>query len=340
MKPTRADVAKLANVSPALVSYVVNGGPRAVSPQARKRIEDAIELLDYHPNPIARALQSGSTKMIGLITPSPTNLYFAELAQLIEEEVSASSNLLVMGITNEDPSRELRYVKAFASRHLDGLLIVSSRAADLVEEASKELPIVTLDRTSRLSGASSVFIDNKNGAEIAVRHLQEHGIGTIACIGGPKGLLLSEERISGWKTQQETANLEATPALISRGTFTPLGGYRAFRNLVSTPEFKEKLSNSKGPIGLFISSDAQAIGVLRACHELKLRIPEDISFTSFDGAGNRFNQVPEFTSLRQPLKKLAKTSIEELFRLIAEPKQSPREILLEGSLRIGETCGC
>jgi LacI family transcriptional regulator len=339
MPATRADVARLAGVSPALVSYVLNNGPRKVSPEARARIERAIETLGYRPNAVAQALRGLNTRLIGLLTPAPTNAYFAELAECIERRVFDSGNLLLIGMTNEDPSRELRYVNAFVDRRVDGLLVISSRVQPMIARAAEGVPAVAVDRASAAPGFSSVCINSVHGAQMCVEHLQGHGIRTIACVAGPRDLLSSEDRIRGWRRQQDRLGLPASEDLVANAPFTEEGGYAALRELIDLGPFADALRAGQ-PLGLFVSSDVQAIGVLRACSEQGIRVPEDIAIASFDGTRLGASLVPPLTSFRQPLETIAAMAVEELQRRVASADLEPRDLTVEGNLRIGRSCGC
>lgn len=109
MAVTRSDVARAAGVSPAVVSYVLNGGPRPVSAAARSRVEAAIDELDYRPNAIASALRGGSTHSVGMLSPDPLDPYFAELSEAMEREFSSAGYVVLTGHTRGDKTREERY---------------------------------------------------------------------------------------------------------------------------------------------------------------------------------------------------------------------------------------
>lgn len=199
MTVTRADVARRARVSPAVVSYVVNGGPRGVAPATRARVEAAIEELGYRPNAVAQALRNSATRTIGLVLPNQTNQYFAELTEEIERAAFEAGYLLLVGITHDDLERERRYVEMFVDRRVDGLLLVSGRAGELIARDSPGTPTVAVDREARIPGASTVKVDNALGAAQATGHLLAHGLSLVACVAGPRGISLSAEREDTWR---------------------------------------------------------------------------------------------------------------------------------------------
>lgn len=339
MTITRADVAKLAGVSPAVVSYVINDGPRGVSADARARVEAAIETLGYRPNAVARALRKSSTQTIGLIVPNQTNEYFAELTEEIERQAFERDYLLLVGITHDELARERRYVELFVDRRVDGLLVISGRAGELIAHEIRHTPAVAVDRAAQISTASDVYIDNQLGARQTVEHLQAHGIRTIACIAGPRDILLSTDRESGWREQTLAGGQEASPALVLSAPFTSAGGREGCAELLAREPMQRALANGQ-QVGIFVSSDAQAQGVYQACAERGLRIPDDIAVVSFDGSEAGAHANPTLTSYRQPTDEIARVAIEELVRRIDDASSSPQTLRITGNLRIGASCGC
>lgn len=338
MVVTRAQVARLAGVSPSLVSYVTNDGPRSVSPQARARIERAIEELGYTPNAVAQALRGGGTRTIGLLIPTAVNPFFGELSTAIEKELFDSGNTLAVGITNDELDRELRYLKTLLARQVDGIMVISSHSrATLDELASARTPAVVIDRLPEEIDVSTVAVDNRHGTMAAVSHLHEHGHEVVACIGGRAGTASADERVEAWRLQQEAAGFDSSDALVTRTDFTEQGGYDAAMTLLG--DSSRYRDGARRPRGLFVSSDIQATGVLLACHELGLSVPGDIAIVSFDGTEAGTFAVPPLTSYRQPVEELARLAVSGLLERIEEPGLPPQHRTPRGSLRIGRSCG-
>jgi LacI family transcriptional regulator len=332
MTVTRADVAKRADVSPALVSYVLNGGPRSVSPAARARIERAIEELDYRPNSIAQALRGAATKTIGLLIPSAVNRFFGELATAIEKELFEVGNTLAVGISADDPARESRYIDTFLDRRVDGIMVISSHSREtLARLAETSTPVIVLDRVPNDLPVSSIAVDNRAGASASVSHLREHGHTAIACIGGRIGTPSADERVLAWQDDLASAGLPAS--LLARADFTERGGYDAARELFDS-------GRAPRPTALFVSSDIQTTGVLRACADLGLRVPDDLAIVSFDGTPSASYAVPAITSYRQPTTMMARSAVQGLLSHIADASQQPAATIWPGELAIGTSCGC
>lgn len=333
MVATRADVARLAKVSPALVSYVLNDGPRAVSAAARERIEHAIEALEYRPNSIAQALRGASTRTIGLLLPSAVNRFFGELATAIEEALFAAGNTLAVGISADDPVRESRYIDTFLDRRVDGIMLISSHSSDtLIRLAEAGTPAMVLDRVPRGVDVSSVTVDNRSGVRAAVEHLSVvHGHTRIGCIGGRVATESADERVLAWRDGLDGS--QESESILARADFTEEGGYDAMRALLRLPA-------ADRPTAVFISSDVQANGALRACADAGVRVPEELAIVSFDGAPSAAYSVPSITSYRQPVDRIAQSAVEGLLAQIADPLRPATHTLLTGSLVLRASCGC
>ena len=340
MAVTRADVAQLARVSPAVVSYVLNDGPRPVSAGTRARVEEAIAALDYRPNAVASALRGGLTRSMGLLIPDPVNPFFAELAGEVEKALFDHGNTLSIGITNDDAARELAYVRSFVSRRFDGLVLVSSRAIAGVEERElASTPVLLLDRAAEHPGIASVHIDNIDGASRATEHLQRHGHTLIALVAGPPTTRVTAERIAGWRSQQSRAGLDHGDDLVAFADFSETGGVAAASSLLAE-HGRPAARRGRRPTALVVSSDVQAMGVLHACHTAGLRVPEDVALVSFDGTtASRYAQ-PSMTTVRQPIPTIAGIAVAHLLERIAHPDTTVRHTTVRGNLRIGGSCGC
>ena len=197
---TRDDVAKLAGVSSATVSYVVNNGPRPVSDETRRRVLQAIQALDYVPSAAARSLKVKRTSTIGLMIPDILNPIFAALAKVVEDELLAAGHSVILCNSYEDPRRELVYLQMLWGKQVDGLLLISTSRNVVTlhrfEEARK--PIVLIDRRVPDLAADCVLPDNEAGSYEAVRHLIACGHTRIGLINLPVSLTPGAGRLAGY----------------------------------------------------------------------------------------------------------------------------------------------
>lgn len=334
MAVTRADVAKLAGVSPAVVSYVLNPGSRPVSADARRRIEAAIRELDYRPNAIAQALRRSSTMSIGLMVPDLANPVIAALVREIEDIAYDLGYVMFVGTVGHDSDREERYVRNYADRQVDALVVVGAHRSDVLREVSRQgMPVMVLDRIERGMGLSSVVPEGRDSARRAVEHLiEEHGHTRIACIGGPAGLGGgAEDRVLGWRDALDLAGLPSGDDLLHRATaFTRSAGHLAARAMLD-------VSNATG---VFVAADVQAVGVIGAIREAGQLVPRDIAVASFDGSELAERAFPGLTSVDAKVGEVARITMRRLVAKLDKSDLSETHDVIETELVVRRSCGC
>ncbi|AUG75061.1 LacI family transcriptional regulator [Kitasatospora sp. MMS16-BH015] len=344
---TRQDVARLAGTSPSVVSYVLNNGPRTVAPATRERVLAAVKELDYRPNAVARSLRLSHTMTLGLVVPDAANPFFAELARALEDHAWAAGYTLLVGNTVDDPGREAGYIRTFIDRQVDGLVLIPAQGDQpwRAELARSGVPALVFDRELTGAPISQVLVDNTQGAREATEHLLAHGRRRVGCIAGPLGIHPTVDRVVGWRRALEAAGLkagtgsggrtgwescpEAAPLL--HGSFGRLDGYRSGRAL---------LARDRAVDALFVTSDEQAAGVLRAATELGLRVPEDLALVSFDGIAGGAYTTPALSTMRQPVDELGRTAIARLLDRMKDPDLPPTRDVLPVALLTRGSCGC
>jgi len=330
---TRRDVARLAGTSDALVSYVLNGGPRRVAPHTRERILAAIEELGYRPNAVARSLKTSRTLTIGLVVPDNSNPFFAELARVIEDVGFASGYTMLLGNAMGDDAREAAYIRTLLDRQVDGLIVVPAHGPRswTTELSDQDVPRLVLDRELDLPGATQVLTDNEGGGYQATTHLLGHGRQRIGCIAGLEGIHPTVDRVAGWRRALVDAGRDPAGASLVHVPFGRADGYRAGRRLLAGPQ---------RPDALFVASDEQAIGVLRAAAELGVRVPDDVAVCAFDGIDGSAYTVPALTTMRQPFDDLGRSAVEWLLAKITDPTLPAQRITHPTTLVARGSCGC
>lgn len=334
---TRDDVARRAGTSSAVVSYVVNNGPRRVSEKTKAKVLAAIDELGYRPNGFARALRSTRSRLLGLVLPDNSNPFFAELARVIEDEAFRRGYLLLLGNSTEDDERQAAYVREFLELRVEGLLLISAangqRQADLtlslVELQGSRIPTVVLDRAISGLHASYLTVDNFGGGYLATRHLIDHGHSDVTCLAGPEGNQPADSRTRGWRRAMREAGLAPRADLLIRSPFRREYGYRAMQAL---------LRGKDPPTAVFAESDEQAIGALRAAAECGIRIPDDLALVSFDGIPESAFTSPRLTTVAQPFEELGRRAVE--LALNDRNRDDGLRVRLPVRLTIGESCGC
>lgn len=315
------------------MSYVLNDGPRGVAPATRERILAAIDRLGYRPNAVARSLKTARTMTLGLVVPDNSNPFFAELARAIEEVSFAAGYTMLLGNAMDDDEREATYIRTLLDRQVDGLIVVPAHGPRswLTELSGTPVARLMLDREVELADATAVLVDNEGGAYEATRHLLNHGHRRIGCIAGSEGIHPTVDRVAGWRRALVESGVDATTAPLVHVAFGRADGYRAGRRL---------LAGSDPPHALFVTSDEQALGVLRAAAELGLHIPDDLAIFAFDGIDASAYTVPALSTMRQPFEELGRSAVEWLLARIADPAQPPVRIVHPTTLIARGSCGC
>lgn len=327
-KVTRDDVAKAAGTSVAVVSYVVNNGPRPVAPDTRNRVLAAIEETGYRPDSIARALASGSTRTYGLIVPNVANPFIASLAHAIEDAAFQRGLALLLGDSADDPLREAELVNTFLQHQIDGLIFYGvDRDHVWLEQALGRIPVVVLDDGDPLPGSAGVRVDERAAAAAATQHLIEHGYRRIGTIAGPLAQQNSQDRANGWRDALKTASMQPDEDLLIEADYTRTGGFNA------TEQF---LGLSDRPDALFIANEQQSIGFLAAAHEAGVRVPEDIAIICFNGTTNGEYTIPALSTVEQPITEIAAHAVD----LIAHGTTNPTTIICDFQLVTRRSCGC
>ncbi|MGX9133312.1 LacI family DNA-binding transcriptional regulator [Rummeliibacillus sp. JY-2-4R] len=286
---TIKDVGKHAGVSVATVSRYLNKG--YVSEEAKQVIEKAIKELDYKPNQLARSLSTKKTDIIGLLVPDITNPFFPELARAVEDTAFAHGYTVVLCNSGEQKEKEIHYIESLQQKYAAGFIVTTNRLeADYYRNI--ELPIVALDR--RLDPSiPTVTTNNVEGAKIATEYLIARGCKHILCMRGPVGLDVAEDRMTGFaETMKLHPDIQAD-SITSQFEFEE-AEQKAF-DFLKTHETVD---------GIFASSDASAIGAMKAAQSLGIPIPGELQIVGFDGISIGKLLTPELTTVAQDIYKL------------------------------------
>ncbi|HEY3409925.1 MAG TPA: LacI family DNA-binding transcriptional regulator [Propionicimonas sp.] len=295
---TRADVAKLAGVSTAVVSYVVNDGPRPVADHTAQRVRDAMEKLGYVPNASARALRRGRTETLGLVIADSLNPFFVQYAFELVTAASARGMRVLIGESREDLAQERSIIEELVARQVDGLLLASSfsRHPDTYGLA---VPTVLIDCPGPIPGRLTVGSAAEAAAEELVGHLVSHGRRRVGLIIGEHGFGDPDPRERGWRTALMRAGLEPGPVV--RVPFSREGGYEGAVQLLAVDSAVD---------AIFASNDLQGIGALLALNERGVAVPGDVAVGAFDGTKEAEFCWPPLTVAQQQLTLLAGAALD------------------------------
>lgn len=320
------DVARLAGVSSAVVSYVLNDGPRPVAPATKIRVMAAIQELNYRPNATARALKLARTRVIGMLVRDITNPYFSELAKKVQERAHESGYGLMVANAGADGVEETAEFQSILAHEVDGLAVYGiQRQGALSSLAASGLKVISLDWQLEGSNIPSVGIDVYGAGRDAVQHLLDHGFADIGLITGPGRVDLRETAwIDAMGIGEDPSRIDA---LREYSDFTLLGGYEAAVRLMSRPT---------PPRAIFASSDVQAFGAIRAVQALGLHVPDDVAIVSVDGTDASAFTFPSLTTIQLPFQEIADYIVEALIG----PEPSFPSPNFNHVLVKRESCGC
>lgn len=297
--PTRADVARLAGVSTAVVSYVVNDGPRPVSAETKARVLWAIEQLNYRPDARARAFKLGTTNTYGLIVPDVTNTYHAAVVGAIDRALANEGCSLLLAHSRGDRERERRAIHDMIAHGAEGIIDLMSVIPDQEWLADPQpIPIVLMDRQAPLHGHATLGPDFFTGGQQATSHLIEHGYTEILPIHGPLSKTAPNLRLDGYRDALLSRGLNALPAFTTE--WSRRGGYRAgeyFASLETRPQ------------AVFCFSDMLGLGFISAVQEAGLHIPDDVAVVCFDGTAAAKYSFPALTAVAQPLSQMCEAAV-------------------------------
>ncbi len=325
-RPTMADVARRAGTSTAVVSYVVNGGPRPVAAGTRLLVEQAITELGYRRDPLAGALSAGRTNLVGLLVPDSANAFFSEMARRIEQQARRRGLLMLLGNTSYDPAVEQEYEAAFADLRAVGTLVTSISADAQPED---DCPRVYVHSKPTGTLGPSVVFDDLNGAAQAVAHLRWHGYSDIQCVTGPDDFGPAGRRKEGWVRALADAGLPRRGRLHR----VPFERMRAEERLEKMLSSVDRL-----PGAVFATTDELALATIRAAVSLRLGVPEDLAVIGFDGVQEALHGRVRLTTVSVPLDELAEQALDALEEWDTGGQQL--SAVLPTTLVVGETCGC
>src|SRR5690606_13850249 len=288
------DVANRAGVSVGTVSNVLNR-PSAVADATVERVRQAIDDLGYVRNDAARQLRAGRSTTIGLVVLDAGNPFFADVARGAEDAAAERGLSVLLGNSDEQPSREEAYLALFEEQRVRGVLLSPSSETLAAAQRLRDhgIPVVLVDRTAPGSDFSSVAVDDVRGGYIAASHLLDRGRRRIAFVGGQPTLRQVVDRHAGAEravAEVAGATLETLPT----DQLTVLAGRGAGVALVArAPEDR--------PDAIFAANDLVAVGIMQALVMTgSVRVPEDIALVGYDDIAFAQSTVVPLTSIRQP----------------------------------------
>ncbi|MFT4111524.1 LacI family DNA-binding transcriptional regulator [Silvibacterium sp.] len=324
-------LSELLRLSQTTISLVLNDSPAAKSipEHTRARVFEAARKFQYRPNYFARSLRRSKSMAVGVLAPDLSEGYFTLVMQGVEETLLRSHYFYFTASHYWQPELMQEYPRLLAERAVDGYLLLNTPAA-----FSSPLPTVAISAHHDAAGVTNVVLDHRRAAELALRHLYEHGHRHIAFMKGPEIIPDTEFRWKAILQVAEELDIEVLPELsiqLSADSWSPEIGYQPMKAL---------LERTHAFTAIFCFNDISAIGAIRAIHDAGLSVPGDISVIGFDDIISAAYQKPSLTTVRQPLREMGSEGAQILLDLIADPKrQQPSEVLMQPELIVRESTG-
>jgi LacI family transcriptional regulator len=319
-----SDVAKLAGVSAATVSRVINGTAK-VDEKKVKRVLDAINETNFKPNEIARSLYKKSSRIIGYIVPNLLNLFLIEIGRAIEDEAFENGYKVIFCNSEENQEKEAAYINMLVSMNADGIIISTSGNNPDEEICKCPLPVVVLDKCGNNSYTVSVQADNYTGGRLAAEHLIACGCQHIVQMHGSQEYSNARRRFHGYSDVCEEHNIEP---LHIESSYDYNGGIVRSREL---------LARFPKVDGILAVSDMVALSLYRVLHETGRRVPDDIMIVGYDNLELSSLMTPSLTTVAQPMDEIGRTSAKIIIDMVENKKLEQSDVILPVSLKIRET---
>lgn len=325
---TMRAVADMAGVSVATVSRVINSSDR-VTPDNKKRVLEAIEKLNYVPNPVARALGSSKVRSLAIVVPTILNSFMAEVMRGIIEILEESSYDALVFDSNEDFSREKSFFDILPNKMIDGAIFIGGVGEALdFSSLAERMPVALIARSETPENVNAFIGDERQGMSRLIVHLADLGHREIGMITGTLTSTDGNRRMSFFKEALQEEGLEWRAENCVASDWTVEGGWHSMKKL---------LKRTPTPTAVVCATDLIGQGVLAAAQKEGIRIPRDMSIVGFDNAPGSGYLVPALTTLKYPNYRLGKLATNAVLKRLNYKdtsyvhKQLPLELLARES---------
>jgi len=301
------DVAKLANVSESTVSRVINRNI-PVDTSTRRRVEAAIQKLDYKPNLLAKGLRIKRSHLIGLVVPEIVHHTFSSFIQYIEESAVSRGYNLIIGNHKDDPGLEESFIDMLVRRNVDGIIFtrVSDENGVMKVIDRTRVPVVVIDRAVEREQLASVVLDNYKAGALAGEHLGGLGHRVLGCVTGPLKIALSRERLAGFRDALARHGASVDDDSVFEGDFKFESGVRGAAAL---------LERHPRMTAIWAQNDLMAVGVLKHLQNIGRAVPRDMSLMGMDDIILARMITPALTTVTQPFEQICEKAVELLLAL-------------------------
>jgi DNA-binding LacI/PurR family transcriptional regulator len=321
-----ADVARAAGVSHQTVSRVLNGSAN-VRPETRERVIRAVQELDYRRNSMARALVTGRSRTLGVVSFDTTLYGPASTLFGIERAAHAEGYFVsIASVTSLDRASVLAAVEQLREQGVDGVLLITPQetAVEALLHLPRDMPVVAVE-AGPAEAVPVVAVDQVAGAVEATRHLLELGHRTVWHVAGPSDWLEARQRTQGWLTALEEAGADVPPVL--PGDWSAQSGY----------ELGRRLATVRDVTAIFAANDQMALGILHALHESGREVPRDLSVVGFDDIPEARFFIPPLTTVRQDFNEVGRQSLVLLLDEIGAAQRSAERVVVPPEFKLRQS---
>lgn len=334
-KDTLLTISEKTGYSISTVSRVLSGKGKKyrISQNTIDYVTEVAKSCNYTPDLIAQSLRTRKTNTIGLTIPSIENPFFSNLSGVIINQLKSRGYNIILSDTMENVDNEVEALNSFVSRNVDGIIAVPVSSSPLyIEQISKMIPVVLIDRYFENTTLPYVCTDNYYGAYIATEFLISKGYRRLLAIQGVPASMPNKERLRGFRQAVEDHRAEGVQETVSGDSFSVESGYS---------ETFSALTSSDRPDAIFAFSNTILLGAIKAIRELGLVIPDDVALISFDN--NRFLDFfdPVITRVEQPISVIGNLVTDNIIRMIESEERdavSSSQVLVRPTLIMGHSC--
>ena len=315
---TLKEIAKLANVSSATVSKVLNGKDEHISEATRKKILEIVEREGYIPNAVAKSLKMRSTKTIGIIIPDVMNLFFSELARGLEDAAERRGYSVILCNSDNKVEKEERYLQILQEKMVDGIILTASEKSLNKYNKKRNIPMVLLDRdTYTDKEVGRIVVDNMEGAYNSTKYLISKGCKKIAFISSGEISSSSGQRIKGYKNALIDNKMEINEKMIFLDNYSIDTGYIGVLRILEESSID----------GICCGNDLIAIGAINALKFKNLKVPKDVKVVGFDDIQIAKYIDPPLTTIKQPIYEMGEEAVKMIVSIIEKKSKGNTKIL-------------
>jgi LacI family transcriptional regulator/LacI family repressor for deo operon, udp, cdd, tsx, nupC, and nupG len=305
---TIKDIAKVAGVSHTTVSRALKEH-HSISPETTERIQKLAREMGYVPSAVAQSLLAQRTHTIGMVITTAADPFIVQIVGGVEQVAQTAGYSVFLSSSHNNPEQELNVVDTFQRRRVDAIIVTSSRVGSMYSSRLDQLqvPIVLINNQEEGDYLHSVAVDDINASQLAVEHLISLGHYRIGYIGTTNRPKSNRRRLDGYRAALDQAGITFDPELI----FSPVAGTDMERGQLSLIPLMSARATA-----VICYNDTIAIGLLLACRDQGISVPQQLSIVGFDDIESASYVTPPLTTVRQPRFELGQRAMRMVLDLL------------------------